>query len=68
MLVDGHDGRGRRVLRRARRPVVAEVEFDDEDAARAFTPPPWFGREVTGERGYANRSLSVHGLPAQEPA
>jgi adenylate cyclase len=48
--------------------VVAEVEFEDEAAARAFTPPPWFGREVTGEPGYANRSLGAHGLPAQEHA
>jgi len=44
--------------------IVAEVEFDDEQASRAWTPPPWFGREVTGEAGYANRSLSVDGLPA----
>jgi CYTH domain-containing protein len=44
--------------------VVAEVEFDDEQAAREFMPPAWFGREVTGESAYANRSLSVDGLPA----
>jgi CYTH domain-containing protein len=43
--------------------VVVEVEFDDEAQARAFTPPPWFGRELTGESGYANRSLGTHGLP-----
>jgi adenylate cyclase len=48
--------------------VVVEVEFEDEAAARAFTPPPWFGREVTGDPGYANRSLSAHGLPAREHA
>jgi CYTH domain-containing protein len=43
--------------------VVAEVEFDDEQAARAFTPPPWFGPELTGEPAYANRSLACDGLP-----
>jgi len=43
--------------------VVAEVEFADEQAANAFTPPPWFGRELTGEPGYANRSLACDGLP-----
>ena len=43
--------------------IVAEVEFDDEEAARSFMPPAWFGREVTGEAAYANRTLSVHGLP-----
>lgn len=48
--------------------VVAEVEFEDEAAARAFTPPPWLGMEVTGDPGYANRSLAAHGLPAQEHA
>lgn len=45
--------------------IVAEVEFDDEDASRAWTAPAWFGREVTGEAAYANRSLSVDGLPAE---
>jgi CYTH domain-containing protein len=43
--------------------VVVEVEFDDEQAASAFTPPSWFGREVTGEAPYANRSLACDGLP-----
>jgi CYTH domain-containing protein len=48
--------------------IVAEVEFDDEDAARAFMPPAWFGREVTGEAAYANRTLSVDGLPREDHA
>jgi CYTH domain-containing protein len=48
--------------------IVAEVEFDDEDAARAWMPPAWFGREVTGEPAYANRSLSVDGLPPDDSA
>jgi adenylate cyclase len=43
--------------------VVAEVEFGDEEAARAFAPPSWFGREVTGETPFANRSLACDGLP-----
>jgi adenylate cyclase len=46
--------------------VVAEVEFDDEDAAMDFRPPAWFGREVTGEDAYSNRNLSQHGLPEDE--
>jgi CYTH domain-containing protein len=45
--------------------IVAEVEFDDEDASAAFTPPAWFGREVTDDARYKNRSLSVHGLPVE---
>jgi len=43
--------------------VTLEVEFADEDAAHAWTPPPWAGREVTGDKAYANQSLAVHGRP-----
>lgn len=43
--------------------VVAEVEFEDADSARAFTPPDWFVRELTGDSAYANRSLACDGLP-----
>jgi adenylate cyclase len=48
--------------------IVAEVEFDDEEASRAFMPPAWFGREVTGQAAYANRTLSVEGLPHEDHA
>ncbi len=47
--------------------IVAEVEFPNEAAARAFVPPAWLGREVTGEDAYANRSLAVDGLPTGRP-
>ncbi len=43
--------------------VVAEIEFDDEDAAMDFRAPEWLGREVTGEDAYSNRNLSQHGIP-----
>jgi CYTH domain-containing protein len=43
--------------------VVAEVEFETTDGASAFAAPSWFGREVTGERGYKNQRLATHGLP-----
>ena len=42
---------------------VAEVEFPDEAAAHAFTPPEWFGREITGDPAYRNRTVARHGLP-----
>ncbi len=42
---------------------VAEVEFRSEVEAAAFVPPPWFGRELTGERGWANAALARHGRP-----
>jgi CYTH domain-containing protein/CHAD domain-containing protein len=44
---------------------TAEVEFDSPEAARAFTPPSWFGRELTGDRRYANQTLATAGLPAE---
>jgi adenylate cyclase len=40
-----------------------EVEFADEDLARDWTPPAWAGRELTGDKAYANQSLAVHGRP-----
>ena len=43
--------------------VIVEVEFPDEDAARRFTPPEWFGVEVTGTAGWSNAELAVHGPP-----
>ena len=44
--------------------LTVEVEFGDEDAAASFTPPAWFGREVTGEPGWSNLDLSRNGRPA----
>lgn len=38
--------------------IVAEVEFEKERAARAFEPPPWLGREVTGSPRYSNIRLA----------
>lgn len=44
--------------------VVAEAEFADEAVAMAFTPPDWFGREVTDDPAFKNRALAVDGRPA----
>lgn len=38
--------------------VLAEVEFDTEDAANAFVPPQWFGEDVTYSGKYQNSTLS----------
>lgn len=38
--------------------MVAEVEFPDRATCRKFKPPPWFGREVTGEKRYSNVRLA----------
>ncbi len=37
---------------------MAEVEFDSEKKADEFVPPDWFGKEVTNEASYKNRSLA----------
>ena len=44
--------------------LVAEVEFPGEDEAHAFTPPPWFGADVTDDGRYKNQRLAVDGRPA----
>lgn len=38
--------------------VLAEVEFPDEEAANSFTPPEWFGEDVTFSGEYHNSRLS----------
>ena len=37
---------------------LAEVEFPCEDRAKKFTPPHWFGEEVTYSDTYQNSTLS----------
>ena len=38
--------------------VVAEVEFNDEEASRNFQPPDWLGDDVTGDPRYSNQLLA----------
>ena len=38
--------------------VMAEVEFESEEAANAFVPPEWFGEEVTFDGRYHNSYMS----------
>ena len=42
------------------------VEFERDEHARGFRPLGWFGREVTTDPSYQNRSLALVGFP-QEP-
>lgn len=37
---------------------LAEVEFPSEEAANSYTPPAWFGRDVTFSSDYHNSTLS----------
>ena len=43
--------------------VTAELEFPSQAASQAFTPPPWLGREVTGDKAYANQAVATAGAP-----
>lgn len=38
--------------------ILAEVEFADEEEANRFTPPKWFGEDVTFSSRYHNSNLS----------
>lgn len=42
---------------------LCEVEFDSIEAAQAFEPPAFLGREVTEAAGYKNANLALHGMP-----
>jgi CYTH domain-containing protein len=43
--------------------ATVEVEFSEDADADAFEAPPWFGREVTDDPRYKNRSLALDGAP-----
>jgi adenylate cyclase len=43
---------------------TVEVEFADEVQAQAFVAPAWFGNELTGQEGWSNAALALHGRPA----
>lgn len=37
--------------------IMAEVEFDSVEEANSFTPPEWFGEEVTDDKRYHNSNM-----------
>ncbi len=43
--------------------VTVEVEFKSVKDALSFTPPDWFGLDVTEDINYKNFALSTKGLP-----
>ena len=48
--------------------LLAEVEFESDDALATFEPPAWFGPEVTDDDVYTNASLAAnaaHGPPSR---
>ncbi len=42
--------------------LLAEVEFDTEEAALSYTPPSWFGPDVTRDSRYHNSNMSQMSL------
>jgi adenylate cyclase len=44
--------------------LTAEIEFESVEQSDSFRPPEWLGREVTGDRSYANQALATSGMPA----
>lgn len=44
--------------------VTAEVEFSSEEEGHQFTPPAWFGQDITYDRRYKNYYLAKRGMPA----
>lgn len=38
--------------------TVAEVEFKTRKQAQSFSPPEWFGKEVTKDKAYRNANLA----------
>lgn len=43
--------------------TTVEVEFASLEAANHFTPPSWFGKDVSLDARYKNNNLSLKGLP-----
>src|SRR6185437_14960944 len=39
--------------------VVAEVEFESAEESQRFSPPSWFGKEVTNDKHYKNSNLAL---------
>jgi len=42
---------------------TVEVEFSSLDAADAFTPPSWFGNDISLDNRYKNNNLAHYGIP-----
>ena len=47
--------------------ITAEIEFGPGEQPESFEPPEWLGDELTGDRGYANKSLATGGIPTDAP-
>jgi CYTH domain-containing protein len=43
--------------------LLVEVEFPSIEASRQFSPPDWFGEDVTKDGRYKNKHLASNGIP-----
>lgn len=43
--------------------IIVEVEFPNEESCQLFTPPEWFGKDVSYDVTYKNNYLAAYGLP-----
>lgn len=43
--------------------ITVEVEFESMESALFFTPPQWFGIDISSDFRYANSNLCIHGMP-----
>ncbi|MCP1546833.1 MULTISPECIES: hypothetical protein [Methylorubrum] len=42
---------------------IVSLVFTDASAAQGFTPPVWFGAEVTTDKAYDGQSIAITGVP-----
>lgn len=40
--------------------IVGEVEFKSEKQSEQFSPPDWFGEEITADKRYKNKNLFLN--------
>jgi len=43
--------------------IIVEIEFENEEQAKAFEPPSWLDHEVTEDPRYSNYALAMRGCP-----
>lgn len=43
---------------------IVSLVFPEAGAAQAFTPPVWFGAEVTTDKAYDGQSIALTGIPS----
>ncbi len=60
-------GSGEALIDRYVRPSgldIVSLVFPDAGAAQGFTPPVWFGAEVTADKAYEGQSIALTGVPS----